>query len=292
MITPPYLSEGSKIAIVAPARKVTYDEISYAVEYIRGRGYIPVYDERLFLSYNQFAGTDDERAAVLQYYLDSDDIDAILCVRGGYGTVRIIDRLNFDKFIKIPKWVIGYSDATVLHAKLQSIGVESIHATMPINFHNNTKKSLDSLFEVLQGKDVKYDIMDSPYNKEGFVEAEIVGGNISVLYSLLDSGIFPNTDGKVLFLEDLDEYLYHVDRMMIALKRAGKLDNIVGLIVGGLTDMHDNSIPFGMTAEDIILEKVSEMNIPVCFNFPAGHIEDNQAIVLGRKFKLSVFSKH
>lgn len=287
MITPSYLSENSKIAIVAPARKVTCDEISYAIEYIKNQGYIPVYDERLFLSHNQFAGTDDERAAVLQYYLDSDDIDAILCARGGYGTIRIIDKLNFDKFIKLPKWVIGYSDVTVLHAKLQSIGVASIHATMPINFKSNTQKSLDSLFDVLKGKDVKYDIQDTHNDKEMTVEAEIVGGNISVLYSLLGSDIFPNTDGKLLFLEDVDEYLYHIDRMMTALKRAGKLDNIVGLIVGGLTKIHDNTIPFGLTVEDIILEKIADMNIPVYFNFPAGHIENNQAIVLGEKIRLS-----
>ena len=280
-----------KISLIAPARKVTEDEMSFAIDYIKNRGFELVYDKRLFDSYHQFAGNDDARASLIQEYIDSDDIDAIFCVRGGYGTVRIIDRLNFDKFIKKPKWIIGYSDITVLHAKLQSLGCESIHATMPINFTDNTQAALDSVFNFLKGEKISYEIDSTPINTYGTAEAELVGGNISVLYSLLGSDIFPDTDGKILFLEDLDEYLYHIDRMMTALVRAGKLDNIKGLIVGGLTKMHDNNIPFGMTAEEIILEKVRDKNIPVCFNFPAGHIDDNRALILGRKAKLSVGEK-
>ena len=280
-----------KISLIAPARKVTEDEMSFAIDYIKNRGFELVYDERLFDSYNQFAGNDDARASLIQEHIDSDDIDAIFCVRGGYGTVRIIDRLNFDKFIKKPKWIIGYSDITVLHAKLQSLGCESIHATMPINYADNTQAALDSLFNILKGEKISYEIDATPINIYGTAEAELVGGNISVLYSLLGSDIFPDTNGKILFLEDLDEYLYHIDRMMTALVRAGKLDNIKGLIVGGLTKMHDNSIPFGMSAEEIILEKVRDKNIPVCFNFPAGHIDDNRALILGRKAKLSVGEK-
>ena len=280
-----------KISLIAPARKVTEDEMSFAIDYIKNRGFELVYDKRLFDSYHQFAGNDDARASLIQEYIDSDDIDAIFCVRGGYGTVRIIDRLNFDKFIKKPKWIIGYSDITVLHAKLQSLGCESIHATMPINFTDNTQAALDSVFNFLKGKKISYEIDSTPINIYGTAEAELVGGNISVLYSLLGSDIFPDTNGKILFLEDLDEYLYHIDRMMTALVRAGKLDNIKGLVIGGLTKMHDNNIPFGMTAEEIILEKVRDKNIPVCFTFPAGHIDDNRALILGRKAKLSVGEK-
>lgn len=280
-----------KISLIAPARKVTEDEMSFAIDYIKNRGFELVYDKRLFDSYHQFAGNDDARASLIQEYIDSDDIDAIFCVRGGYGTVRIIDRLNFDKFIKKPKWIIGYSDITVLHAKLQSLGCESIHATMPINFTDNTQAALDSVFNFLKGEKISYEIDSTPINIYGTAEAELVGGNISVLYSLLGSDIFPDTNGKILFLEDLDEYLYHIDRMMTALVRAGKLDSIKGLVVGGLTKMHDNNIPFGMTAEEIILEKVRDKNIPVCFNFPAGHIDDNRALILGRKAKLSVGEK-
>lgn len=280
-----------KISLIAPARKVTEDEMSFAIDYIKNRGFEPVYDKRLFDSYHQFAGNDDARASLIQEHIDSDDVDAIFCVRGGYGTVRIIDRLNFDKFIKKPKWIIGYSDITVLHAKLQSLGCESIHATMPINFTDNTQAALDSVFNFLKGEKISYEIDSTPINTYGTAEAELVGGNISVLYSLLGSDIFPDTNGKILFLEDLDEYLYHIDRMMTALVRAGKLDSIKGLVVGGLTKMHDNNIPFGMTAEEIILEKVRDKNIPVCFNFPAGHIDDNRALILGRKAKLSVGEK-
>ena len=283
MITPSSLSSGSKIALVAPARKVAEDDIAFAVEYIRQRGFVPIYDERLFLSYNQFAGNDEQRASVLQHYLDADDIDAIMCVRGGYGTVRIIDRLDFDKFMQKPKWIVGYSDVTVLHAKMQSLGIESLHATMPINFQDNSKQALDTLFDALCGKEIKYDLSQQTLDILSKMKGEVVGGNISVLYSLLGSGIFPDVEGKVLFLEDLDEYLYHIDRMMMAFQRAGIFNKIGGLIIGGLTKMHDNAILFGMTAEEIISEKIKDKNIPTVFNFPAGHINDNRAIILGRR---------
>ena len=283
MITPSSLSSGSKIALVAPARKVAEDDIAFAVEYIRQRGFVPIYDERLFLTHNQFAGNDEQRASVLQHYLDADDIDAIMCVRGGYGTVRIIDRLDFDKFLQKPKWIVGYSDVTVLHAKMQSLGIESLHATMPINFQDNSKQALDTLFDALCGKEIKYDLPQRTLDILSTMQGEVVGGNISVLYSLLGSDIFPDVEGKVLFLEDLDEYLYHIDRMMMAFLRAGIFDKIGGLIIGGLTKMHDNAIPFGMTAEEIISEKIKDKNIPTVFNFPAGHINDNRAIILGRR---------
>lgn len=288
MIAPKPLSKGSKIAIVSTARFITESDIEYSLQYIRDNGFVPVYDERLFAVSGQFAGDDDFRANVLQSYLDNPDIDAILCARGGYGTIRIIDKLKFDKFINKPKWIIGYSDVTVLHAKLQSLGFESIHASMPINFRDNTETALTSLINALTSQDLYYEIKNSPLNIQGEAEAEIVGGNISVLYSMLGSSIFPDTNGKILFLEDLDEYLYHIDRMMFAFERAGILDGIKGLIVGGLTKMHDNNIPFGKTAEEIILERVADKGIPVCFDFPAGHIDDNRAIILGRKIRLSI----
>lgn len=300
MITPPSLSSVEsrrpRVALVAPARKITSEEIVFAAEYIKERGFEPIYDERLFLSYDQFAGTDEERSEVLQQYLDDPDIDAIMCVRGGYGTVRIIDRLNFDGFMKRPKWIVGYSDVTVLHAKMQSLGVESLHATMPINFRDNTKQSLDSLFDALEGKEMRYEIEPACKSlcSESRVrrsEGELVGGNISVLYSLLGSDLFPDTKGKILFLEDLDEYLYHIDRMMFAFERAGKLDDIRGLVVGGLTKMHDNTINFGQSAEEIIFDRVKDKDIPVIFGFPAGHIDDNRALILGRMTRIELGKK-
>ena len=288
MISPKPLSKGSKVAIVATARFVTEKDIESALRRLEAMGFVPVYDERLFAVCDQFAGDDDWRASVLQSYLDDPEIDAILCARGGYGTVRIIDKINFEKFLFNPKWIIGYSDVTVLHAHLQSINCESLHATMPINFSDNTEEALNSLYDALTKGCLSYEIENTPLNIKGEAEAELVGGNISVLYSLLGSESFPDTNGKILFLEDLDEYLYHIDRMMAALKRAGKLDNIKGLIVGGLTKMHDNNIPFGKNAEQIIFEYVKDKGIPVCFNFPAGHIDDNRALIFGKKTSLKV----
>ena len=285
------LSKGSKIAIVATARFVTEKDVECSLHCLEEMGFVPVYDDRLFATCDRFAGDDDFRAATLQSYLDDPEIEAILCARGGYGTVRIIDKINFDKFLLNPKWIIGYSDVTVLHAKLQSMNCESLHATMPINFSDNTETSLKSFYEALTKGNITYEIENTPINIYGEAESELVGGNISVLYSLLGSSSFPNTDGKILFLEDLDEYLYHIDRMMNAFKRAGKLDNIKGLIVGALTKMHDNNIPFGKDAEHIIFEYVKDKGIPVCFNFPAGHINDNRALIFGRKTILKVGMK-
>ena len=280
MKTPDYLKKGSKIALVAPARKISREEIAVAVKWIAEKGFVAVYDDRLFAEYHQLAGDDDFRAGVLQYYLDRDDIDAILCARGGYGTIRIVDKLDFTKFGKHPKWIIGYSDVTVLHAKMQQLGYQSIHGTMAINFENNTEEALESLYEALIGTRDNVETHGRA-SLQSFDNVPIVGGNLSVLYSMLGSDLFPVTDGKILFIEDLDEYLYHIDRMMMALKRAGKLSNLKALLVGAFTDMHDNAIPFGMTAKEIIYEKVKEYGYPVIWDFPAGHIDNNLAIVLG-----------
>lgn len=281
MKTPDYLKKGSKIAIVAPARKISREEIAAAVKWIEEKGFVAVYDDRLFAEYHQLAGDDDFRASVLQDYLDRDDIDAILCARGGYGTIRIVDKLDFTKFAKHPKWIIGYSDVTVLHAKMQQLGYQSIHGTMAINFEKNTTSSLESLHDALVGR-LKMDVGFLAPEALGMTgKMQIVGGNLSVLYSMLGSDLFPETDGKILFIEDLDEYLYHIDRMMMALKRAGKLANLKALLVGAFTDMHDNTIPFGMTAKEIIYEKVKDYGYPVIWDFPAGHVDDNRAVILG-----------
>lgn len=277
MKTPEYLKKGSKIALVAPARKIGRDEIAAAVKWIEEKDFEAIYDDRLFAEYHQLAGNDDFRASVLQEYLDRDDIDAILCVRGGYGTIRIVDKLDFTKFVKHPKWIVGYSDVTVLHAKMQQLGYQSIHGTMAINFEKNTKEALETLYEALVGKHQT----DGGFLATLGMTGQVVGGNLSVLYSMLGSDLFPETDGKILFIEDLDEYLYHIDRMMMGLKRAGKLANLKALLVGAFTDMHDNTIPFGMTAKEIIFEKVKEYGYPVIWDVPAGHIDDNRAIVLG-----------
>ena len=289
MKTPEYLKKGSKIALVAPARTIGRDEIAAAVKWIEDKGFVAVYDNRLFAEYHQLAGDDDFRAGILQDYLDRDDIDAIFCVRGGYGTIRIIDKLDFTKFAKHPKWIVGYSDVTVLHAKMQQLGYQSIHGTMPINFPNNTPEALESLYEALTNPSFRAKSRNllqlneiSPFRSAPVeMTGEIVGGNLSVLYSMLGSDLFPETDGKILFIEDLDEYLYHIDRMMMGLKRAGKLANLKALMVGAFSDMHDNTIPFGMTAKEIIYEKVKEYGYPIIWDVSAGPIDNNLALVLG-----------
>ena len=284
----PFLHQGSKVAIAAPARCVTTEEMEYAIHWLEEKGFVPIYDDRLFAGYHIFAGDDNFRAAVFQEYLDNEDIDAIWIARGGYGSIRIIDKLDFTQFLKHPKWVVGFSDGTVLHGKLSRLGIPSLHAAMPFYFANKTPEAKQSLLDALTGKPLQYEIPSNPLNRLGMMEGEIVGGNLSVLYGMIGSDTFPELDGKILFIEEVDEYIYHIDRMMHALKRAGKLECLNGLIVGGLTQIHDNAHPFGMSAEEVIAEAVSEYNYPVCFGFHAGHFDDNRAVFFGLNSQLIV----
>lgn len=286
-----YLKQGSKVAIAAPARCVTTEEMEYAIHWLEEKGFIPVYDERLFAVHHIFAGDDDFRAAVFQEYLDNEDIDAIWIARGGYGSIRIIDKLDFTHFLQHPKWIIGFSDGTVLHGKLSRLGIPSLHAAMPFYFANKTPEAKQSLFDALMGQALQYEFSTQPQNRIGQMEGEIVGGNLSVLYGMMGSHTFPDLDGKILFIEEVDEYIYHIDRMMRALKRAGKLAHLKGLIVGGLTQIHDNTHPFGQTAEEVIAEAVSEYDYPVCFGFPAGHFDDNRTLFFGLKSRVEVTSE-
>ena len=221
--------------------------------------------------------------------LDDPAIKAILCARGGYGTVRMIDQLPFDMFCKNPKWIIGYSDITVLHAHVHSnFGIETIHATMPLNFEKNSKTALESLKNALTGTSISYQLPPHPFNRKGNAKGILVGGNLSVLYSISGSVSDLKTENKILFLEDLDEYLYHIDRIMMQLKRCGKLENLAGMILGGFTDMNDNDTPYGKDALEIISEHVAKFSYPVAFGFPAGHLDDNRALIMGRDAALTV----
>ncbi len=291
MQTPTYLNPGDKIAIVAPARKISMEELQPAVDVLTSWGYEVVFGDNLFNEFNQYSGSDEERTLDFQNALDADDIKAIICARGGYGTLRIIDKLDFTKFINNPKWIIGYSDVTVLHSHInKNYSIETLHATMPVNFpkDGSINQSLASLQIALQGKSLSYCIENHALNRNGITSGKLCGGNLSILYALTASVSDIDTKDKILFIEDLDEYLYHIDRMMLNLKRSGKLANLAGLIVGGMSEMRDNTIPFGMTAEEIIIEAVAEYDYPVCFNFPAGHISDNNALIMGRNVYLNV----
>lgn len=291
MITPAYLQKGDTVGIVSTARKISLPELEPAMRLLQSWGLQVVLGKALFNQDRQFAGTDDERRDDLQEMLDQPEIKAILCARGGYGTVRIVDGLNFSQFREHPKWIIGYSDVTVLHNHIQqNFGIETLHASMPINFSDNQGQgeALSSLKQALFGEICQYHFQPGHLARNGSDQGELVGGNLSIIYSLLGSPSEIDTYGKILFLEDLDEYLYHIDRMMMALKRAGKLAHLKGLVVGAMSDMNDNSVPFGRTAEEIIFEQVKEYEYPVCFGFPAGHIVDNRALIMGRNAELHV----
>jgi muramoyltetrapeptide carboxypeptidase len=219
-------------------------------------------------------------------------VKAVWCVRGGYGGLRIVDRIDFSPLAGAPKWICGYSDTTVFHAALQSLGLESLHCTMPVNVTPETAESLSvrTMLQAWTEGSLNYRIPSHPMNRCGNAEGVLCGGNLSLLYALQASPTDLDTAGKILFIEDLDEYLYHIDRMMLSLKRSGKLARLAGLVVGNLSDMHDNRVPFGRTAEEIVWEHVAEYDYPVCFGFPAGHADpaENVALVFGRAACLSV----
>ena len=283
----PYLKRGDRVALAAPARAVSPDEMAPAIAMLEAWGLQVDVPEGLYEREGQLAGSDAHRAALMQRLLDDPGIRAIFCCRGGYGTVRIIDRLDFTRFAEQPKWIVGYSDATVLHSHIHStLGLPTLHATMPINMHDAETPATASLRRALFGEPlgIEWDAPAiSPLSAlRSPLSAPVTGGNLSILYSLLGSRSQIDTRGKILLIEDLDEYLYHVDRMMQALRRAGMLDGLAALLVGGLTDMHDNTVPFGRTAEQIVMEAVADKGCPVLFGAPFGHLGDsNLALPLG-----------
>lgn len=284
MHKPDLLKLTNKVGIISTARKISPKEVEPAINRLKQWGLEPILGKHLFSEHNQFAGTTDERATDLQEMLDNPEIKAILCARGGYGTVQIIDKIDFTKFMEHPKWVVGYSDVTVLHNHIQSnCEIQSIHATMPINFPKIARdnNATETLYNALFYGDNEYRVKEHPLNKKGKAQGQLVGGNLSILNSLLGSPSDINTIGKVLFIEDLDEYLYHIDRMMMNMKRNGKFDHIRALLVGCMSDMNDNDIPFGKTAEEIIIDVLGDVNFPILFNVPAGHIDDNRALIIG-----------
>lgn len=298
MITPDFLKPGDKIGIVAPARKVTPEEMEPGIRYLREQGFEVIEGKNLYKDYHQFSGTDNERAADFQSMLDNTEIRAIIGARGGYGSVRIVDEIELDRLMEDPKWLCGFSDLTVFHNHIHHyLGLETIHCNMLFNLHPDRyeETSASSMVKALAGEKLLYEI-ESPekvahLNKVGGSEGLLVGGNLSLLYSLNGSASDIDTRGKILFLEDLDEHLYHVDRMMMSLKRTGKLEHLVGLVVGSMSDMKDNTVPYGKTAEEIILEHVNDFEYPVCFGFPSGHEKQNVALILGREVDLNVYGR-
>lgn len=293
MQLPPFLEPGDKIGIVSTASKIDRNIVETAVKLLKSIGFEVELGANVFAQSNQFAGTDKQRSSDLQSMIDNPNIKAIICSRGGYGTLRTIQSISWEQFRQFPKWIIGFSDITVLHAKLNSIGICAIHGVMPRYFleKNQPTESFSTLIDALIGKPLNYSIEPSKFNRLGNAEGELIGGNLSIISSLRGTPYDIDTNGKILLVEDLSEYLYHLDRMMMNLKTGGKLAQLTGLVVGGFTGMKDNDTPFGMSYEEIILSTVAEYNFPVVFNFPSGHQPDNFALKLGEITQLEVTSK-
>lgn len=293
MLKPYYLQQGDRIRIVSPAGKVNQEKVLQGVNLLRKAGFELILGEHTFKSHFRFAGTDEQRLNDFQQAIDDPICKTIICSRGGYGAIRIADKLDFRNFRKYPKWLVGFSDITLLHTLFQQKGFCSIHGVMPSFFLNEGKptESYTSLIQLLEGHQNSIEITATKFNKSGKASGQLIGGNLSVLYSLQGTPLDQKTDGKILFLEDLSEYLYQLDRMMNSLKLSGKLNNLNGLIVGGFTEMKDNDSPFGKCMEEIILDAVKDYNYPVCFNFPAGHIDRNLPLILGAEYSMQLDDK-
>ncbi|RZJ82557.1 MAG: LD-carboxypeptidase [Flavobacterium sp.] len=285
---PAYLKKGDKIAIVCPAKKLP-KSIDVGIAILQSWGLEVVIGKTVTGSYHQFAGTDRERADDLQQFLDDKSINAIIAGRGGYGTIRIIDQLDFNKFSENPKWLIGFSDITILLShSLAALQTQSIHGQMPYTFDESTPEALESLRKILFGEQVEYTYKSEFTNRIGKAEGILIGGNLSLLIAVEGSKSEMDYTNKILFLEDVGEHEYSIDRMMRLLKRAGKLAKLKGLIIGAFNEISEEKIPFGQTPEEIIWDLVKEYDYPVCFNFPTGHIDDNRAMVLGKTVNLTV----
>jgi muramoyltetrapeptide carboxypeptidase len=289
---PPYLKKGDCIGIVAPAGYMPLEKMETCINTLQDWGYsVRLGTTTNSQSDNYFSGSDEQRCADLQEMMDDKSVNAILCARGGYGMSRIIDDISFKKFRKHPKWIIGFSDITVLHSHLYTrYGIASLHAPMAAAFNdgNFNNEYIKSLKNALEGIPAKYEVPVHVNNQTGEAEGTLVGGNLSLLVHLVGTRSDIKTKNKILFIEDIGEYLYNVDRMLIQLKRSGKLDKLAGLIIGGFTDMKDTERPFGKSIEEIIYEQVKEFEFPVCYGFPVSHSTENFALKIGVNYQLSV----
>ena len=289
MKTPPFLSKGSRIAIVSPAGYINPDFVASAEAYLKSAGYEVEIGQHCLGRHNQMASTDEQRLADLQQAIDNPKVDAILCSRGGYGVNHIIDKIDMSQFEKNPKWIMGFSDITNLHILANKHGVRSLHCQMAKAIHNNPDADcIKNIFKILEGEKVSYTFAPNELNRKGIAEGELIGGNLSIIYSLQGTDFAIDCDDKILFIEDLNEYLYHLDRMMLNLKMSGKLAKLRGLVVGTFSDMKDNASPFGKTAYEIVKAHTNEYSYPVGFGIPVGHIDDNQPLVEGGQYRIEI----
>ncbi len=287
MITSPVLNPKDKVGIIATAKRTEPEEIEPGLQTLKSWGLIPVVGANAFKTYGFLAGTDDQRAADLQLMLDDPEIRAIFFTKGGYGTLRIIDRIDWTKFRQKPKWLVGYSDITLLHSHVHNFGIQSLHAVMLQGYPKSTAESIESIRKVLFGDRLTYTFPSAPDNRLGeAVIGQLIGGNLSMLFANIGSDSDIDTNGKILFIEDIDEYLYHYDRMLLSLKRAGKLAGLKAIILGSMVDIKESTIPFGRNERQMTLEHTAEYGYPVIFDFPAGHVSDNRALLLGAHVKI------
>ena len=293
LIQPPYLKVGDTVAIVAPAGILKHrtDEIEKAKKLLESWGLNTIVGKNVFNQAYHFAGSDEERRDDIQKAMDDPKIAAIWCARGGYGTVRILDKLNYEKFKKHPKWIIGYSDITALHNQVNLEGFESLHAMMCTSLQDDNesiKETISTFKDALFGKPLAYTLSGSKNNRTGTASGQLVGGNLTILHTMLGSKTSLNTSGKILFIEEIGEYEYHIDRMLQSLKRAGYFDNCKGVIVGDISKVRRNTTAWGTSVEQLIIDALSEYNFPIAFNMPAGHEKDNRAMIFGRTIQLKV----
>ena len=288
MIIPSKLSEGDLIYITAPAKATDVSSVKFTKEYLEQQGFNVLLSQHCLGSFHYFSGTDEQRAADLQFGIDHPEVKAILCARGGYGCVRIVDQVNWANMLREPRWLIGFSDVTVFHHRLMKLGIQSIHGSMPLNFEKNSPEALHTLLEILRGG---LPVINGPVNhsnKLGTGQGTLIGGNLSIVYSLLGTDDRYSFDNTILFIEDLAEQLYHLDRMFYALKKSGALAKIKGLVIGGMTDLEDADNPTGFSIEEIVCQHFSFSKIPICFQFPVGHFNDNRSVIIGSEVQLTV----
>ncbi|NRA11997.1 MAG: LD-carboxypeptidase [Crocinitomicaceae bacterium] len=282
------LQKGDLIEILAPAKAIEEAHVVFAKSFLEGKGFKVRISENCLGEDNYFSGSISERLSDFQNAVDDPEVKAFVCARGGYGCVQLVDKIQWANSLRYPKWIVGFSDVTVFHQRIGIMGMESIHGSMPLNFKKNSSDALQTLVHALTGNSYSIKVPSNSKNNLGEAKGRILGGNLSILYSLLGTNDGIDYSNSILFIEDLAEQIYHIDRMFYAFNKAGVLDQIKGLVVGGMTDLKDTATPFGMSYEDVILSHFEYRNIPICFNFPAGHIDDNRALILGKEASLSV----
>ena len=291
MIQAPLLQKGDTIALISPAKAIDTELVLAAKAKWEEFGYKVIIGKHACDSFSYFSAPDYERGKELEWAIDHPEVKAIICCRGGYGAVRLLESVNWANLLREPKWIIGFSDITNFHLLGLKLGIETIHATMPLNYAENSSESFESLLSILEKGFVKHNWKTSKYNKNGEASGKLVGGNMSIVYSLLGTPYCPNFENSILFFEDLSEQVYHIDRMIQAFKLAGVFEQISGLIIGGMTEMKDTAIPTNYSIPDLFKEAFNYRNIPICFDVPIGHINDNRAVIQGRESTLIVSSE-